>query len=206
MNVFVEKKLDFSRDFSQLVKFLFSTGGVMSDLSESQMLRSSELRKWLHAQDLKSSKNLLSNRQLCNEALFETNCISIFTALTEMKVVASFSIRCQKAAYRFTLSWGSADEVSDDAAFSAARHCLSTLDMNDHPYVAVIRRVADRTWVRILACVVPYSGGNAARVWKDADKLQYACRECEITHGWVEENGTWVIDNGSIIRPQDRDF
>lgn len=203
MIVRVRKAMSFTADYVALVHHLFASGGKIPGLSGSEMNSVKAIRQWMKKQ-ISAQKIELSARREFEGAVFETNCFSLFTALTLMKLSAEQNVSCLKPALSFTLSWGAGDLVSDDAAFRTVKHCLHATGMEELPYVAVVRRDAIHTWCRIVVSRVPEDGGRAVNTWRNVDTLQRACRDAELLNGWKHEEGTWVIHEDEIIRPQER--
>jgi hypothetical protein len=203
MIVRVRKAMDFTADYVALVHHLFASGGKIPGLSGSEMHSANALRQWMN-KHISAHMVELSSRTKFEGAVFETNCFSLCTALTCMTLSAQQNVRCQEPALSFTLSWGAEDLVTDDAAFRTVRHCLQATGMDDLPYVAVVRRNAIHTWSRIVVSRVPEDGGRAVNTWRNVDSLQRARREAERLNDWKHEEGTWVIHEDEIIRPQER--
>lgn len=195
MIVRVRKSMCFFNDYVALVHHLFAAGGAIAGLDASRMFSRKAVRQWLNA--LEDTDPFHYPRQVIDGVVFETSCFTLSTALAEMSCSARENRRCIKPAFCFTLSWGAADAVTDDAAFLTVKSCLQATGMAGHSYVAVIRRDSTHIWCRVVVYCVPEEGGLAVNLWRNVDTLQYACREAEQLHGWKHEAG-------EIIRPQAR--
>lgn len=135
------------------------------------------------------------------DVVCETNCFSLQTAAAEMNAVAMQSRRCEDPVYHFILSWPTVDNPSDEAALSSARECIRQLGMDNHQYVSAIHRDTNHVHCHVAVNRVNPVSYRAAKLWNDFDTLHKTCRRLELKHNWLPTNGSWVSQDGVIVRP-----
>lgn len=124
----------------------------------------------------------------------ETNCFSVETAAAEMDMTAAGNVRCEDPVYHFILTWQTGERPENDAVFRSVRHCLDSLGMGQHQYVAAIHDDTDNLHCHVSVNRIHPETLRAQSVWKDADTLQRCCRVLERDLGFRVDNGSWRMD------------
>lgn len=131
----------------------------------------------------------------------ETNCFSVETAAAEMDMTAAGNVRCEDPVYHFILTWQTGERPEREAVFRSVRHCLDSLGMGQHQYVAAIHDDTDNLHCHVSVNRIHPETLRAQSVWKDADTLQRCCRVLERELGFRVDNGSWRMDeDGSLHR------
>lgn len=131
----------------------------------------------------------------------ETNCFSLETAAAEMNLVARGNTRCKDPVYHFILSWQEHESPTNAQIFESAGHCLEKLGLEGHQYVTAIHQDTDNVHCHVAVNRVHPTTFKAKNMWKDAEKLQKACRVLERKYGFAEDNGSWVWSEHDTLIP-----
>ncbi|MBP2199237.1 hypothetical protein JOJ88_004778 [Pantoea cypripedii] len=124
------------------------------------------------------------------------NCTSIETAAEEMEFTAQkakFAHGNSDPVFHYLLSWQSHESPRPEQIYDSVRHSLRKLGMTDHQFVAAIHTDTDNLHVHIAVNRVHPETGYLNRLAFSQEKLNKACRELELKHGFSPDNGCYVI-------------
>jgi hypothetical protein len=121
---------------------------------------------------------------------------SIDEAPHEMEQVASFS-RAKNPVYHYVLSWREAENPSDREAFAAVKATLTALGMHDNQWVAATHRNTNNVHAHVAVNRVSPETYKAVSIFQDWLILDRTCREIEVEHGWLHDNGPHRVEPGN---------
>ncbi|ABB33779.1 Relaxase/mobilization nuclease family protein [Geobacter metallireducens RCH3] len=128
------------------------------------------------------------------------NVDDINTAIEEMEFVESTG-KSAHAAYHFGFSWREGEKPTREEIEACFDHALKALGMEDLQAVAGFHRDTDNYHLHICINRIDYRTGHVRPIDKDRMKLDKACREMELQHGFERDNGSYMInDKGEIVK------
>lgn len=118
---------------------------------------------------------------------------SLKTAGKEMWTVAKENERVKDPVLHYILSWSEQERPTVDTIMSAARHTLKSIGLAEHQYIIAIHANTDNIHCHIEANRVhPETFKSQPLEWL-YKSLHKACREAEIEHGWLHDNGLYEV-------------
>lgn len=130
------------------------------------------------------------------------NCTSIETAADEMEFTArkaKFSHNNSDPVFHYLLSWQSHESPRPEQVYDSVRHSLRKLGLAEHQFVAAIHTDTDNLHVHVAVNRVHPESGYINRLSYSKEKLNKACRELELKHGFSPDNGCYVISSDKRI-------
>lgn len=128
------------------------------------------------------------------------NVDDIDTAIEEMAFVASTG-KSGLAAYHFGFSWREGEKPTREQVEACLDHSLKALGMSDLQVVAGLHQDTDNYHLHVCVNRIDYRTGHIRPRDRDKMKLDKACREMELQHGFQRDNGRYMInDKGEIVR------
>lgn len=124
------------------------------------------------------------------------NCTSIEMAADEMEFTArkaKFAHSNSDPVFHYLLSWQSHESPRPEQIYDSVRHSLRKLGMTDNQFVAAVHTDTDNLHVHVAVNRVHPETGYLNRLSFSQEKLNKACREMELKHGFSPDNGCYVI-------------
>ena len=115
-------------------------------------------------------------------------------AAVEMNAVALQNTRCNSPVLHIVLSWHEEELVTNESTFEAAQHVLKKLGLEEHQYILGIHADTDNRHCHIVVSRIhPVTFKSKNIEWANRS-LHMAARECEIMHGWIHDNGIYIVE------------
>ncbi|QXD01190.1 relaxase/mobilization nuclease domain-containing protein [Klebsiella sp. PL-2018] len=124
------------------------------------------------------------------------NCSSLETAAQDMAYTADkahFGGDDSDPVFHYILSWQSHESPHSEQIYDSVRHTLKALGLSSHQYMSAVHTDTDNLHVHVAVNRVhPETGYYNCLSWSK-EKLNRACRELELKHGFAPDNGCYVI-------------
>lgn len=115
-------------------------------------------------------------------------------AADEMLLTSELNDRVQKPYYHLVLSWHELEQPTDAQMFAAADHMIKALGLNEHQIVIGTHNDTRRKHIHLVCNTVHPTTGKVWSKSNDHMKIEKACREIEIMHGWSHDRGRFDFD------------
>jgi len=193
-----QNKTNASKPFNDLVDYLEE--GEDKEKTP-QVTKTSEFESILNY--AAATYDISSGKEKC--IAVRTHGISkLANAAAEMNAISAENTRCKDPAFHFILSWHEFEHHTPEAMFDAAEHAIKSLGMADHQYVIAIHANTDNPHCHIAVNRIHPQTFKSHHIEWAQKTLHMAARQSEIKHGWVHDNGIYIVqidghDKKSII-------
>lgn len=117
----------------------------------------------------------------------------ITTTTIEMNAVAARNTRCDDPKFCFILSWPEDEHPNLDAIFDAAEHAIKAVGLAEHQYFLVVYCNTPNFLCHVTINRIHPTTFLSHNINWSFKTLHFAARESEIKHGWIHDNGLYIV-------------